>query len=236
MPLAELLAPAIAYAEEGFPVSEIIAGDWKSAAPALAKIPTSAACFLPGGRAAAKPATSSGTPTSRRSLRPSPQSGRDAFYRGPIADAIVAYSQADGGLFAAKDFADHTSTWVEPVTTSYRGYDVWELPPNGQGIAVLQMLNLLEPYDLKAMGPQSAESLHLMIEAKKLAYEDRAKYYADPEFGKVPVAHADLEGLRRRARASSSHRDHANDRPDPGRTRRGRHDLHDRGGQGPQLP
>jgi gamma-glutamyltranspeptidase/glutathione hydrolase len=93
-----------------------------------------------------------------------------------------------GGLFEHKDFANHTSTWVEPVTTNYRGYDIWELPPNGQGIAVLQILNLLEPYDLKAMGPQSADALHLMIEAKKLAYEDRAKFYADPEFAKVPVA------------------------------------------------
>ncbi len=113
--------------------------------------------------------------------------GRDAFYRGPIADAIVRYSQSAGGLFSQSDFTEHSSTFVEPVTTSYRGYDIWELPPNGQGIAVLQMLNLLEPFDLKSMGPQSAEALHLMVEAKKLAYEDRGKYYADPEFAHVPV-------------------------------------------------
>ena len=91
-----------------------------------------------------------------------------------------------GGLFDRKDFERHTSTWVEPVTINYRGYEVWELPPNGQGIAVLQILNLLEPYDLKAMGPQSAEALHLMIEAKKLAYEDRARFYADPKSPRSP--------------------------------------------------
>src|SRR4029079_1692628 len=102
--------------------------------------------------------------------------------------AMVSYSQEVGGLFAKKDFEDHTSTWVEPVSTRYRGFDVWELPPNGQGIAALQMLNMLEPYDLKAMGPQSAEAMHLMIEAKKLAFEDRARFYADPAFGRIPVA------------------------------------------------
>ncbi len=127
-------------------------------------------------------------PQLARSLRTIGRDGRDAFYRGPIADVIVRYSQSAGGLFSLSDFAEHTSTFVEPVSTNYRGYDVWELPPNGQGIAVLQMLNLLEPFDLKSLGPQSAETLHLMIEAKKLAYEDRAKFYADPEFAHLPVA------------------------------------------------
>jgi gamma-glutamyltranspeptidase / glutathione hydrolase len=183
----ELLAPAIAYAELGFPVSEIIAGDWKEAERSLREIPTSAACYLPGGHA---PAVGDvfRNPGLARSLRAIASEGRDAFYKGPLADAIVRYSQAAGGLFSHQDFAGHTSTFVEPVSTNYRGYDVWELPPNGQGIAALQMLNLLEPYDLKAMGPQSAEALHLMIEAKKLAYEDRARFYADPDFGKLPVA------------------------------------------------
>ncbi len=115
------------------------------------------------------------------------EGGRDAFYRGPLARSIVSYSQTVGGLFALEDFADHTSTWVEPVSTNYRGFDVWELPPNGQGIAALQMLNMLERYDLKHLGFGSAEALHLMIEAKKLAYEDRARYYADPEKARVPV-------------------------------------------------
>jgi gamma-glutamyltranspeptidase / glutathione hydrolase len=183
----ELLAPATKYAEEGFPVSEVIAASWKASEPSLAKIPSSAACFLPGGHAPAFGDVFK-NPDLARTLKLIAQDGRDAFYKGSIAAGIVAYSQAQGGLFNPGDFSGHTGTWVTPVSTSYRGYDVWELPPNGQGIAVLQMLNLIEPFDLKRIKPQSAEWLHLMIEAKKLAYEDRAKYYADPEFVKVPVA------------------------------------------------
>src|SRR5207237_8574845 len=133
------------------------------------------------------------------------------FDRGSIADEIVAYSETVGGLFAKRDLEENESTWVEPVSTNYRGFDVWELPPNGQGIAALQMLNLLEPYDLKAMGPLSADTLHLMIEAKKLAYEDRAKYYADPEFAKVPVAALISKPYAAR-RAPLIHRDRANER------------------------
>ena len=123
-----------------------------------------------------------------KSLRAIAQGGRDAFYQGPMAEAIVSYSTKVGGLFSQSDFSAHTSNFIEPVSTSYRGYDIWELPPNGQGIAVLQMLNLLEPFDLKGMGPLSADALHLMIEAKKLAYEDRAKFYADPDFAQLPIA------------------------------------------------
>ena len=182
----ELLAPAIDYAENGFPVSEIIAAGWQASEEDLGAIPTSAACFLPGGHAPAKGDVFR-NPGLARSLRIIAQEGRDAFYRGPLAEAVVKYSQAAGGLFSQSDFAEHTSNFLDPVSTNYRGYDVWELPPNGQGIAVLQMLNLLEPFDLKSMGAQSAEALHLMIEAKKLAYEDRAKYYADPDFAKLPV-------------------------------------------------
>ena len=185
-PMADLLAPAIAYAEDGFPVSEIIAADWHGAETELGRIPTSAACFLPDGHA---PRTGDvfRNPGLARSLRLIARDGRDAYYRGPIAEAIVSYSDQVGGLFESQDFDDHTSTWVDPVSTTYRGYDVWELPPNGQGIAVLQMLNLLERYDLKKLGPLSAETLHLMIEAKKLAYEDRGTYYTDPDFARVPV-------------------------------------------------
>ncbi len=153
---AELLAPAIAYAELGFPVSEIIAADWQHAEPGLRAVPTSAACFLPGGHAPLKGSIFR-NPGLARSLGALARDGRDAFYRGAIADAIVRYSQSVGGLFAHADFAEHKSNFVEPVSTNYRGYDVWELPPNGQGIAVLEMLNLLEPFDLKNMGAQSAE-------------------------------------------------------------------------------
>lgn len=186
MTMARILAPAIAYAEDGFPVSEVIADSWQGSAPSLAAIPSSAACFLPEGKPPGVGEVFK-NPDLARTLRAIAKGGRDAYYNGPIADAIVSYSQRAGGLFARKDFEDHSSTWVEPVSTNYRGFDVWELPPNGQGIAVLQMLNLLEPYDLKGMGPNSAQALHLMIEAKKLTFEDRAKYYTDPEFAKVPV-------------------------------------------------
>jgi gamma-glutamyltranspeptidase/glutathione hydrolase len=213
-PLADLLAPAIAHAEEGFPVSEVIAADWQGSAKKLAEIPTSARCYLPEGRA---PRTGDvfRNPGLARSLRAIAQSGRDAFYRGPLSEAIVAYSGQVGGLFEPDDFAKHASTWVDPVSTSYRGFDVWELPPNGQGIAALQMLNLLEPYDLKAMGPRSAEAVHLMIEAKKLAFEDRARYYADPAFARVPVAELiSKEYARRRGRELDPRR--ANPHPTSG--------------------
>ncbi len=210
-PLAELLAPAIDLAEGGFGVTEIIAAAWAEAAPELAKVPTSAACYLPGGKA---PATGDvfRNPGLARSLRRVAEGGTRAFYGGPIAAAMVAYSGTAGGLFAGRDFAAHTSTWVEPVSTNYRGYDVWELPPNGQGIAALQMLNLLEPYDLRGMGPLSGAALHLMVEAKKLAYEDRAKFYADPDFVKVPVA-ALISKAYARARGPLIRPEVANDRP-----------------------
>ena len=164
--------------------------------PRWRRVPTSAACFLPDGQA---PQTGEvfRNPGLARSLRLIADDGRDAFYRGPIAEAMVAYSRQVGGLFDREDFEDHTSTWVEPVSTNYRGYDVWELPPNGQGIAALQMLNLLEPYDLKSLGPQSAEALHLMIEAKKLAYEDRGQVLRRPGVRQGPGRGADLQGLRR---------------------------------------
>jgi gamma-glutamyltranspeptidase/glutathione hydrolase len=211
---SELLAPAIAYAELGFPVSEIIAAEWRGAEPHLREIPTSAACFLPGGHAPAQGSIFR-NPGLARSLQVLARDGRDAFYRGPLADAMVQYSQSVGGLFSHRDFVEHTSTFVEPVSTNYRGYDVWELPPNGQGIAVLQMLNLLEPFDLKSLGPQSTEALHLLIEAKKLAYEDRAKFYGDPDFAKAPVETLISKPYAARRRAKLSP-DRANPHPAAG--------------------
>ena len=186
-PLGELLAPAIGYAEQGFPVSEIIAADWKSSEKSLAAWPDSATTFLIDGRA---PAVGEifRNPRLAASYRAVAAGGADAFYRGAIADSIVAFSRANGGYFSRRDFEDHRNDWVEPVSTHYRGYDVWELPPNGQGIAVLQMLNLLEGYDLAALGPGSADYSHLFIEAKKLAFADRARFYADPAFERLPVA------------------------------------------------
>jgi gamma-glutamyltranspeptidase/glutathione hydrolase len=216
---AEILAPAIAYAEIGFPVSEIIAAEWRLAEPDLSAVPTSAACFLPGGHAPESGAVFR-NPALVRSLIALTQGGRDAFYRGALAEAIVRYSQSAGGLFAHSDFAQHTSTFVDPVSTNYRGYDVWELPPNGQGIAVLEMLNLLERFDLKKMGARSAQTLHVMIEAKKLAYEDRAKFYADPEFAKVPVAALISKPYAERRRAELSVA-RANSRPAAGAPEQG---------------
>ena len=186
-PLAELLEPAINYAEHGFPVSEIIAADWKSSTKSLARWPDAAATFLIDGR---PPAVGEKfrNPRLAATYRAIAGSGADAFYRGSIAEQIVKFSKANGGYFSLDDFSDHRSEWVDPVSTNYRGYDVWELPPNGQGIAVLEMLNMLEGYDLASMGPTSADYLHLFIEAKKLAFADRARFYADPTFARLPLA------------------------------------------------
>jgi gamma-glutamyltranspeptidase/glutathione hydrolase len=185
--LADLLAPSIATAEEGFPVTEIIAGYWRGGEKTLAAHPDSAATYLPGGRAPrfGEPFKN---PNLARSYRLIGEQGAAAFYKGEIARKIVAFSEANGGYFSLRDFTEHTSDWIEPVSANYRGYDVWELPPNGQGIAALQMLNTLEPYDLKSLGPGHPEYLHLLVEAKKLAFADRAKWYADPDFDKLPVA------------------------------------------------
>jgi gamma-glutamyltranspeptidase/glutathione hydrolase len=211
---SELLAPAIAYAETGFPVSEIIAAEWRAGEPSLKAIATSAACFFPGGHA---PAAGSifRNPGLARSLRLIARDGKNAFYRGPLANTIVRYSQSAGGLFAQADFSGHVSTFVDPVSTKYRGYDIWELPPNGQGIAVLEMLNLLEPFDLKRLGPQSADALHLLIEAKKLAYEDRARFYADPDFGPLPTTSL-ISKSYAQARRADLKPDRANSHPTPG--------------------
>jgi gamma-glutamyltranspeptidase/glutathione hydrolase len=184
---AELLAPAIRYAREGFPVSEIIAESWRASERNLRRWPDSAKTYLPGGRAP-RVGKVFKNPYIARTYERIVEGGRDAFYRGSVADEIVAFSEANGGYFSSRDFAEHTSTWVEPVSTNYRGYDVWELPPNGQGIAALQMLNVLEAYDLKSLGHNSAEHLHLFVEAKKLAFADRAKFYADPDFNRLPTA------------------------------------------------
>ncbi len=184
--LSEVLQPAIHYAEEGFPVTEIIAAGWGGARH-LKDWPDSVKTYLPSGRAP-KAGELFKNPNLAHSLRLIAEHGRDAYYKGPIAEEIVAFSKANGGYFSLKDFADHKSNWVEPVSTNYRGYDVWELPPNSQGIAALEMLNILEPYDIRKMGQNSGEFLHLFVEAKKLAFADRATFYADPDFHPLPVA------------------------------------------------
>ncbi len=181
---AEVLQPAIAYAEQGFPVSEIIASQWEESAAALDA--DARRTWLPDGRA---PRVGSvfANPAIARTLRLLAARGRDAFYQGELAEAIVARSRALGGLFTPDDLAAHTSTWVEPIHTSYRGHEVYELPPNTQGLAALQMLNVLEGYDLAALGPRSADYWHLLIEAKKLAYADLDAHLADPACVPVPT-------------------------------------------------
>jgi gamma-glutamyltranspeptidase/glutathione hydrolase len=187
--LSDDLAPAIRYADEGFPVTDLIAYYW-AFGPRLYK-------GLPGafletytvdgkGRTPAKGDIFK-NPALARTLRLIGEQGPDAFYKGEIADKIDAFMQANGGFLRKIDFAKHTSTWVDPVSVNYRGYDVFELPPNGQGIATLQMLNILEGFDLRAMGRNSPEILHTMIETKKIVWADRAKFYADPAFAKIPL-------------------------------------------------
>jgi gamma-glutamyltranspeptidase/glutathione hydrolase len=186
-PLAELLQPAIQAAEDGCPVPEVIAGYWRGGESSLKDWPDSAAAFLIGGERAPRLGEVMKLPRMAASLKLIASGGRDAFYKGDIARRIVAFSEKNGGYFTLADFADHQDEWLDPVSTNYRGYDVWELPPNGQGIAALEMLNVLEQWDLRSLGHNSAEHIHLFIEAKKLAFADRARFYADPAFGELPT-------------------------------------------------
>jgi gamma-glutamyltranspeptidase/glutathione hydrolase len=186
LPMDKVLGPAIEYAKNGFPLSELIAHYWAIGGRVLGEYPNFAATFLPNGKAPRKGDIFK-NPDLARTYAALASGGRDAFYRGPLTQTMVSYCEREGCYLREKDLADHTSTWVEPVSTSYRGYDVWELPPNGHGIAALQMLNILEAYDLTSMGHNSADYLHRLIEAKKIVYEDRARYYADPDFAKIPV-------------------------------------------------
>lgn len=186
MKMDEILQPAINYAREGFPVTELIAYHWAGGARALSHFPNVTEVYMPGGQAPAKGEIFK-NPHLANTLEKIGKEGRDAFYKGAIARTIDAFFKEQGGFLSYEDLASHTSEWVEPVSTNYRGFDVWELPPNGQGIAALQILNILEGYDIAAMGFGSSEYIHHFVEAKKLAFEDRAKYYADPAFNKIPV-------------------------------------------------
>ena len=169
----QLLKPAIEYARDGFLVSPVIAGHWASV-PSSDE-PTLIATYAPDGRPP-KCGDIFGNSDLADFLAIISRDGTGAFYQGEIAERMVRFSQANGGRLSKRDFADHTVDWIEPVTSNYRGFDVWELPPNGQGIAALQMLNMLEQFDIASLTPNSAEQLHLFIEAKKLAFEDRAVY------------------------------------------------------------
>jgi gamma-glutamyltranspeptidase/glutathione hydrolase len=187
LPMTDVLAPAIDYARRGFPVSELIAHYWALNARRLDGYPNFKKTFLPGGRPPAEGEIFR-NPDLARTYDLIARGGRDAFYRGDIARTIDRYMRASGGFLRYEDLAEHRSEWVEPVSTSYRGYEVWELPPNTQGIAALQMLNILEGYDLRKLGAGSPEYVHAFLEAKKLAFADRARYYADPASYKPPIA------------------------------------------------
>jgi gamma-glutamyltranspeptidase/glutathione hydrolase len=185
--MTEILAPAVRYAREGFPLTELVAYYWGLSAPRLEKWAGYRETFMPDGRAPRKGEVFK-NPRLADTYEKIGRLGRDVFYRGEMARAIDAFMKEQNGFLSYEDLAAHQSEWVEPVSTNYRGYDVWELPPNGQGIAALQMLNILEGYDFSEIRFGSPEHIHLFTEAKKLAFEDRARFYADMDFNEVPVA------------------------------------------------
>lgn len=184
--MRDVLAPAIRHAREGFPVSPVIARGWARGGAVLAEQPGFAAVFLPGDRAP-QAGDVFRNPGLADTLERIANEGPDVFYRGRIAETIDAFCRRVGCPLRLDDLARHHSDWVAPVSTTFRGHALWELPPAGQGIAALQMLNLLEPLDLEGMGWGSADHLHHLVEAKKIAYEDRARFYADPAFEPAPV-------------------------------------------------
>ncbi len=186
LPMSELLKPAIEYAENGFPVTEFIADLWAENVESRKDFPGVREIYMPGG-AAPETGDLFKNPNLADTYRKIAEGGRDAFYKGEIARQIDAYMAEQGGFLTYDDLAKHTSEWITPLSTNYRGYEVYELPPNGQGVVALQMLNILEGYDIRGMGFGSAQYLHTLIEAKKLAYEDRAKFYADPDFYNAPL-------------------------------------------------
>ena len=185
--LPELLAPAIYYARQGFPVPEWDAEYWHAAEPFLRENKSLAATYLIDGHAP-RVGEVFRNPNLAHSLELVANGGRDAFYKGEIASKILALSQQLGGTMTAQDLADYSSEWVKPISTTYHGWTVYELPPNGQGIAALEMLNIMERFPLAKYGHNSADALQVMIEAKKLAYADLRRYVGDPRFSHIPVA------------------------------------------------
>ena len=199
MPMDEILAPAISYAENGFPLTETIAYYWDRNMRILdgrfengefEEFANAQATYLTEDGDAPREGEIFRNPDLANTYRQIAEGGRDAFYDGPIAQTINDYMERIGGWIAYDDLASHSTEWVQPLSVNYRGYDVWELPPQGQGIAALQMLQTLEAYDLSSMGFMSAEAIHLMVEAKRLAFEDRARFYSDPSFYDEADPHA----------------------------------------------
>jgi len=187
MKMADLLAPAIAYAENGFPVMEKTSEDWQAEVRKLQRTPAATANYLVEGRAP-RAGEIFRQPNLARTLRTLANGGRDAFYKGEIARAIVDYCKKNGGFISMEDLAATKSDWVDLISTNYRGYTVYEIPPNGQGLTALLALNILEGFDLSTLSAQPSRYYHTMIEAMKIAFADRNRYIADPGFAKVPVA------------------------------------------------
>jgi gamma-glutamyltranspeptidase/glutathione hydrolase len=186
MPMSKVLEKAVSYARNGFPVHGELASALARVPANYGKFPNVAQHYYPSGKVLAEGDVFK-NPNLANTLERIGKEGRDVFYKGDMARTMDAFMKKNGGFLSYEDLATHTSTWIDPVSVNYRGYDVWELPPNGQGIAALQMLNILEGYDFSKIKLGSAEHVHLFTEAKKLVFEDRAKYYADMDFAKIPV-------------------------------------------------
>jgi gamma-glutamyltranspeptidase/glutathione hydrolase len=185
--LGDAFEDAIYYAEQGYPVTEVISGEWRNSEAILRSQESSAKSYLVDGKAP-RPGQVFFNKDLARTYKTIVREGIGAFYEGELCDAIVDFSNRHGGLLSRKDFKDHTTTWVEPISTDYRGYTIHELPPNGQGMVALEMLNILEGYDIGGLRHNGHEYLHLLIEAKKAAFSDRDDFVTDPEFEKIPMA------------------------------------------------
>ena len=200
LPIPSILEPAIGYARNGYPIGHILSFKIHEAVSELSRFPTFKNLFLPGGKAP-RPGDVLTNPGLAGSLEKIAREGRDVFYRGEIARAIVKFSQDNGGLLSEKDFQDTQSTWGDPISTQYRGYKVFETAPNSQGLTALLILNLLEGYDLSSLGFQSPDHLHLTVEAKKVAFADRNHYISDPDMVKIPVAELLSKGYAAKRRS-----------------------------------
>ena len=185
--LGDVFDDAIYYAENGYPVSEVIAGEWKNMEKLLLSSEGSSKTYLIDQKSP-RPGQMFFNKDLAQTYKKIVRDGTETFYGGEICDAIIKFSDRNNGLLSPRDFRDHNTTWVEPISTDYRGYTIYELPPNGQGLTVLEMLNILEGYDIDTLKHNSPEYLHLLIEAKKAAFSDRDYYITDPDFEKIPVA------------------------------------------------
>lgn len=185
--LGDVFDDAIYYAENGYPVSEVIAGEWKNMEKLLLSYESSSKNYLIDQKAP-RPGQMFFNKHLAQTYKKIVRDGIETFYEGEICDAIIKFSNRNNGLLSPRDFRDHTTTWVEPISVDYRGYTIYELPPNGQGLTALEMLNILEGYEIDGLKHNSPEYLHLLIEAKKAAYSDRDYYITDPDFEKIPVA------------------------------------------------